>query len=626
MAGDDYAGQTGQPDDEDERRRRDEFIVRSALKPTIPAKEPALDRPNVQGRNTTGATPTNALGTEPEDPYGQHGYPDHTAPARPQLPKLGTSGAAGTRTMRGDSGHGEISKYGGGDISSDNEELIRSAGGMSGATTTPRMPNLSSSSRPNIPTPRAADVPSPDINANSPFTPQPNTGRQVLGLKGVLPSNQLLGLNRGVQPARPDVMPTRADFPERKLPGWEKALGIAAAPFVPGVSAAILTGPRREAQRQYEAASQDWTLGQQGQERQARIEETQARTRALNNPPPKEGQTPEETTLADLMSGGPGGGPQLNEETGKPYTRLEAYTKVQQAKTGAAQGAKQPPLTPDNISQINDAHTLRFQQLNPGKPLPAALTLRPGATQQDYERIHQNLTSMEGAAGVQAQRESTNAARAESRADREEREALQPVVAMDPKTKQRIFTSMGDARKNGLQITTLKPNEEKESELNAQLNDVQMNTSRYRVALNGVKTPFSKTDVLNATQIISSAPAQNFLLGQLGFPMAMDQITQGDKAKAWNALSPEKQEAVIGYLRQRGSAIAYQKILTNQGRTSKEGLDIELQNMPSPILGATVANKQLDAFQENIDVAAQRAVKLPWMETAKDVRARIEKQ
>jgi len=176
----------------------------------------------------------------------------------------------------------------------------------------------------------------------------------------------------------------RTDFPSKPLPTWEKILGVAAAPFAPALSAAIFTGPERRAGRQYNQAVTDWERGQtdaarqaQTEEAQARTAETQARTKSLLNPQPKEGQTPEETTLADLMTGN-NGQPQINPDTGKPYTRLEAYRTVEAAKQGAAQGAKQPPLDAGTVSQINDMHTQRFQVLNSGKPLPPALTLRLG--------------------------------------------------------------------------------------------------------------------------------------------------------------------------------------------------------------------------------------------------------
>lgn len=62
------------------------------------------------------------------------------------------------------------------------------------------------------------------------------------------------------------------------------------------------------------------------------------------------------------------------------------------------------------------------------------------------------------------------------------------------------------------------------------------------------------------------------------------------------------------------------------GRASKEAMDIEISNMPSPIEGATVGNQKLQAFQENIDQMASRSVRLPWQESSQDVKARIEKQ
>jgi hypothetical protein len=62
------------------------------------------------------------------------------------------------------------------------------------------------------------------------------------------------------------------------------------------------------------------------------------------------------------------------------------------------------------------------------------------------------------------------------------------------------------------------------------------------------------------------------------------------------------------------------------GRASKEALDIELANMPAPNEGATVGNQKLDAWQENLDQINSRSVKLPWMESPKDVRTRVEAQ
>jgi hypothetical protein len=256
-----------------------------------------------------------------------------------------------------------------------------------------------------------------------------------------------------------------------------------------------------------------------------------------------------------------------------------------------------------------------------------AQAAQPGQTAAEVAKINATAGPEAKAAGAKAGAE--EAAKLPYELQLKQAEMAQnPVFAVNPKTGQRELTTMADAKEQGFtnSIKASQSDVEKAGEFNAQANDVQMNTSRYKAAINAVQTPFSKIDTANATMILADPQVNNFLLNEAGLPAVMSQITQGDKAKAFNALSPDKQQAVIGYLRMKGAAIAYQKMLTNQGRTSKEGLDIELANIPSPILGATVANKQLEAFQENIDTAAQRSVKLPWMESPRDVRARIEGQ
>jgi hypothetical protein len=203
-----------------------------------------------------------------------------------------------------------------------------------------------------------------------------------------------------------------------------------------------------------------------------------------------------------------------------------------------------------------------------------------------------------------------------------------PVYAFDPKTNQRVLTTVAEAKAQGLTNPTKvsESDVEKDTAFLRQMNDVQLNVSRYKAAMNAIPGNISKESGSAMTRIISDASLNGFLTqgGTLG--ALMDQISQGEKAKAWNKLSPEEQQAVMGYFRSKGSIIAYQKALTQQGRTNKEALDIEMNNLPSPIVGATVANKQIEAFQENIDTAAQGAPRIPWMETPTDVRARVEGQ
>lgn len=205
--------------------------------------------------------------------------------------------------------------------------------------------------------------------------------------------------------------------------------------------------------------------------------------------------------------------------------------------------------------------------------------------------------------------------------------AQNPVFAVNPKTGQRELTTVADAKANGYTNPTkvTQTDIEKESQLTSQVNDMQLNQSRYRTALNAMGD-LSATDRMAMTHILSDPSMNNLLLQGAGFPAVVSMAEQSGKGRDWNALSPDKQDALIGYLRMKNTGLLAQKVLTGMGRASKEALDIELANMPSPIEGATVGNKKLDAWQQNIDQMASRTVKLPWMEQSTDVKARIEGQ
>lgn len=117
---------------------------------------------------------------------------------------------------------------------------------------------------------------------------------------------------RGLRP-----QPNDPEFQAPKMPLWEKILAPIAAGAVayhnPEAGAKVAEQftqePQRQAQERYKTAAEAYDK---------------------EHPPAKEGLTPEETTIHDLMMG-EGGQPRVNAETGKPYTYLEAYQAVKQA-------------------------------------------------------------------------------------------------------------------------------------------------------------------------------------------------------------------------------------------------------------------------------------------------------
>lgn len=105
---------------------------------------------------------------------------------------------------------------------------------------------------------------------------------------------------------------------------------------------------------------------------------TKAETDALENPTAKVGATPEEMTIHDLMAGN-NGAPQINPATKKPYSYLEAYHAVQQAKQ-----APEKPEKPDNAEQqfIDE-----FQRTHKGASVAQALRAYTDTTQRPPQTL-----------------------------------------------------------------------------------------------------------------------------------------------------------------------------------------------------------------------------------------------
>jgi hypothetical protein len=191
------------------------------------------------------------------------------------------------------------------------------------------------------------------------------------------------------------------------------------------------------------------------------------------------------------------------------------------------------------------------------------------------------------------------------------------------------YMSKADADKLHSTFEEVKPTEvNKDRQAIRQLNDVQQNVSRYRAAQNAIKDNISPLAASNMAAILSDkgigAKIEPFGVG-IDLGQLNDVVTNTEKASVWNKLQPEEQNLVLSYLRAKSSVIAYQKALTGIGRTNKEQLDIEMQQLPAPYVGATLANKQLDAFQENIDRASEGfPTNLPGLKSPAQIRKESE--
>lgn len=133
-----------------------------------------------------------------------------------------------------------------------------------------------------------------------------------------------------------------------------------------------------------------------------------------------------------------------------------------------------------------------------------------------------------------------------------------------------------------------------------QLNDIQKNVSAYTAAINKPTGPLEHTAAMRRIEA-GVNPSDVEKMGFITMGAAMDMMQRGEIAKSWGELNADERAIMIGYLRAKGAMIAYNKVASGSARSNKEALEVEWQNLPAPYLGATIANDQMRAMQENLD-------------------------
>lgn len=284
---------------------------------------------------------------------------------------------------------------------------------------------------------------------------------------------------------------------------------------------------------------------------------------------------------------------------------------------------KDSPLTPGEEAIWGTAVNAANATLN-SKPITDAV-------KEIFDKRQQRVEFQQKEGDTQAQRETANAIREQTAAiqaeGREERKALkaqEPVYALNKETGQREQTTQGEVSANPDKYSN--PVAVKESDLNRdaslsrQLGDAQMNLSRYKVAL-------SKMDALSVSEkraVAALVGEDKFKSEFMGVSIPSDWLNKLLTSENWQQLNPKAQDAVAAYIGTRGAVIAYQKAVSGSGRSNKEQLEIELQNIPNPILPVNVRNMQLSRFQENIDQAGTGLPKLVGVPSPQDIRSKIE--
>jgi hypothetical protein len=207
----------------------------------------------------------------------------------------------------------------------------------------------------------------------------------------------------------------------------------------------------------------------------------------------------------------------------------------------------------------------------------------------------------------------------------------------------------GDAKAAGLPFEEMKPGDiNKDKQAMRQLNDVQLNTSRYTKAAQAYADPnapltyhgkpvseanpvhpqgplsliglggaitdpeaLRDRDNTNLNTLMNKAGYLNFDAsisagGHITVPVITafgESLSRETKSRAYNELSDQAKELYDGYVRTMASIPAYQKALTGIGRSNKEMLDLELANIAHPGMAPGDIVRKQAQFQQNIDKA-----------------------
>jgi len=150
-------------------------------------------------------------------------------------------------------------------------------------------------------------------------------------------SNEELSTIGAPAPGEAKQRPQWKDYAPPERHGLAK-FGSILAGINPVADRIVNQRPLQHAEEKYKNATAEFAGNEADQLEQARTEETQAsagekraKTREIEaGKPDKIGNTPEEVTIHDLMTGD-NGRPRVNPDTGKPYSYLEAFQRVKQA-------------------------------------------------------------------------------------------------------------------------------------------------------------------------------------------------------------------------------------------------------------------------------------------------------
>jgi len=280
---------------------------------------------------------------------------------------------------------------------------------------------------------------------------------------------------------------------------------------------------------------------------------------------------------------------------------LSAYKFLTEDKGKEADGGKEgEPVTVNGKIQKRNKYTGEISEYVGGVPLSVQKQQADIAEKQSMEK--KNL-----AEAKKAQQADNKPVYAFNTQTKQLEQTTRSTVAASPS----LYTNPVDVKESDIR---------KDTELARQLGDAQLNLSRYRSST-------QKLDTLSLSEqraVAALVGEDKFKAEFMGAQIPTDWLNKLLTSENWRTLPKTAQDAVIGFIGARGAVIAYQKAVSGSGRANKEQLELELQNIPNPLLPTDVRERQFDRFQQNIDQTGAGLPKMVGIERPKEIQQRIE--
>ncbi len=253
-------------------------------------------------------------------------------------------------------------------------------------------------------------------------------------------------------------------------------------------------------------------------------------------------------------------------------------------------------------------------------PSAAYLAKRAAAGDPDAKAILAQQTKQAGAkAGAEAAAKFPWEARLEQM-----RQQGDPVFAWDPKNKQTVQVSRGEAQSGGMTniVKVGQPEIDKAKTSAMQLGDATMNIAAYKIASQKMDE-LSGGDIATVSRVLGS---DQFKAHFLGLELPVDWANKLYQTKGWTDMPESAKDAVVNYIAARPAAISLLRAINPGVRLTESQIATELKNIPDPTSPSDIREKQFQRLDRNIDQASKTLVRIPGVDLPSDIRDRLQEQ